>query len=167
MLELQTMGQDRIGSGDLAFSHHAVAEFFGGAGNGVTSMKPLYFNPASKRHFSFGLALIILTLAGCQKEQQVKDSPAPAPRADSVPVQNNSAAPQYSYADVIERASPAVVTIRSERRVRAPRQFPFFGNPLFGDPPGGPPRRSSGAARLGIRSHRAFGWYDFNEPSRC
>ena len=118
-------------------------------------MKPLYFNPASKRHFSFGLALIILTLAGCQKEQQVKNGPAPAPRADSVPAQNNSAAPQYSYADVIERASPAVVTIRSERRVRAPRQFPFFGNPLFGDPPGGQlpggqPRRSQ--VQLGLGS---------------
>ncbi|HET7004776.1 MAG TPA: Do family serine endopeptidase [Candidatus Binatia bacterium] len=112
-------------------------------------MKPLYLDPASKRHFSFGLALIILTLAGCQKEQQVKTSPAPAPTAASAPAQNNSVPPQYSYADVIERAGPAVVTVHSERRVRAPRQFPFFGNPFFGDPSGGQPKRPQVQMGLG------------------
>ena len=112
-------------------------------------MKPLYLDPASKRHFSFGLALIILTIAGCQKEQQVKTSPAPAPTAASAPAQNNSVPPQYSYADVIERAGPAVVTVHSERRVRAPRQFPFFGNPFFGDPSGGQPKRPQVQMGLG------------------
>ena len=97
-------------------------------------MKARYFNPASERRFCFGLALTILTLGGCQREQPVKTSPAPAPAANSVPARNNAPVPQYSYADVIERASPAVVTIRSERRVRAPRQFPFFGGNPFGDP---------------------------------
>ncbi len=40
-------------------------------------------------------------------------------------------APQQSYADVVDRAAPAVVTIRSARRIRAPQQFPFFDDPFF------------------------------------
>jgi len=36
-----------------------------------------------------------------------------------------------SYADVVDRAAPAVVTIRSNRRARAPQQFPFLDDPFF------------------------------------
>jgi len=39
-----------------------------------------------------------------------------------------------SYADLVSHTAPAVVTIYAERRVREPRQFPFFNNPFFGDP---------------------------------
>jgi len=39
--------------------------------------------------------------------------------------------PILSYADVVDRVAPAVVTIRSSRRVRAPQQFPFFDDPFF------------------------------------
>ena len=46
-------------------------------------------------------------------------------------------APQNSYADVVSRVAPAVVTVRSERRVRAPQQHPFLNDPslreFFGD----------------------------------
>jgi len=38
-----------------------------------------------------------------------------------------------SYADVVGRVAPAVVTIRSKRIVRAPRQHPFFDDPFFRD----------------------------------
>jgi len=37
-----------------------------------------------------------------------------------------------SYADVVDKVSPAVVTIRSARRIRAPQQFPFLNDPFFG-----------------------------------
>lgn len=37
----------------------------------------------------------------------------------------------YSYADVVEKVAPAVVTIRSARRVRPAEQFPFFNDPFF------------------------------------
>ena len=40
-------------------------------------------------------------------------------------------APILSYADVVDRVAPAVVTIRSSKRVRAPQQFPFFDDPFF------------------------------------
>lgn len=43
---------------------------------------------------------------------------------------NVGSAPQ-SYADIVERVTPAVVTIRSARRVHAPQQFPFFSDPFF------------------------------------
>jgi serine protease Do len=50
--------------------------------------------------------------------------------------------PLLSYADMVDRVAPAVVTIRSMARVRAPRQFPFFDDPFFreffgGNPQGG------------------------------
>src|SRR5580704_13997462 len=38
---------------------------------------------------------------------------------------------QQSYADLVDRVAPAVVTIRSARRVRAPQQFNFFDDPFF------------------------------------
>jgi Do/DeqQ family serine protease len=41
------------------------------------------------------------------------------------------AGPVLSYADVVDRVAPAVVTIRSSQRVRAPQQFPFFDDPFF------------------------------------
>ncbi len=39
--------------------------------------------------------------------------------------------PLLSYADVVDRVAPAVVTIHASRRVRAPQQFPFFDDPFF------------------------------------
>src|SRR5215467_12332000 len=39
--------------------------------------------------------------------------------------------PLLSYADVVDHVAPAVVTIRSSKRVRAPQQFPFFDDPFF------------------------------------
>ena len=39
--------------------------------------------------------------------------------------------PVLSYANVVDQVAPAVVTIRSSRRVRAPQQFPFFDDPFF------------------------------------
>jgi serine protease Do len=48
------------------------------------------------------------------------------------PVSSISAAsaPQ-SYAAIVDRVAPAVVTVRSARRIRAPQQFPFFDDPFF------------------------------------
>jgi len=51
--------------------------------------------------------------------------------ADARTPPSSSGAPE-SYADVVDRVSPAVVTIRSARRVRAPQQFPFSSDPFFG-----------------------------------
>jgi len=53
------------------------------------------------------------------------------------------AAPQQSYADVVDRVAPAVVTIRSARRMHAPQQFPFFDDPFFRQFFGNPNRNRS------------------------
>jgi Do/DeqQ family serine protease len=89
----------------------------------------------------FALVLIVLALVGCQR----KESPAPpAPPPPSAPpqpkagaVEPRTAAAPGSYADVVERVAPGVVTVRAERRARAPRQHPFFNDPLLRDLFGG------------------------------
>src|ERR1051326_4493871 len=52
--------------------------------------------------------------------------------------------PILSYPDVVDRVAPAVVTIRSSKRVRAPQQFPFFDDPFFRQFFGGGVPRSRG-----------------------
>ena len=42
-----------------------------------------------------------------------------------------SAGPAMSYADVVSKAAPAVVTIHSQMRVRQPQQYPFGNDPFF------------------------------------
>lgn len=71
-------------------------------------------------------AVIVLHgLAGCRRDDERATSLPPPPAVGGV-------AP-VSYAEVVNRVAPAVVTIRSERRVRAPRQYPFFDDPFFRD----------------------------------
>ncbi|HKG79432.1 MAG TPA: trypsin-like peptidase domain-containing protein, partial [Pyrinomonadaceae bacterium] len=57
----------------------------------------------------------------------------PAPTIEPV----GSVGGQASYADLVSRVSPAVVTIRSTERARAAQQFPFMDDPtlreFFGD----------------------------------
>jgi S1-C subfamily serine protease len=47
----------------------------------------------------------------------------PNPPARSIQVQ--------SFADIVQKVAPAVVTVRSARWVRPARPFPFFNDPLF------------------------------------
>ena len=67
------------------------------------------------------LSLAVFSLA-CKGKGSVLATPA-TPVAD--------APPQNSYADVVSRVAPAVVTIRADKRVRAPQQFPFADDPFF------------------------------------
>lgn len=50
---------------------------------------------------------------------------------NSAPVASGGSAAQNSYADVVSRVAPAVVTVHSQIRVRAPQQFPFMDDPFF------------------------------------
>jgi Do/DeqQ family serine protease len=65
--------------------------------------------------------------------------------------------PQASYADVVDVVAPAVVTIRADRRVHAPQQFPYLDDPFlrqfFGG--GGPNGRPRGQNRTEVE--RALG----------
>ena len=87
----------------------------------------------SKRHgvqikLSVVLAVLLLSIAACRSA-----STAPAITEPPPPIN-----PPASYADVVSRAAPAVVTILSERVVRAPQQHPFYSDPFlrrfFGPP---------------------------------
>src|ERR1041385_3820721 len=70
--------------------------------------------------FSFAVAAL-----GCKGKAET-----PAVNYTRVP----DSAPQNSYADVVARVAPAVVTIHANKRVRQPQQFPFFDDPFgFGN----------------------------------
>ncbi|MGE0130817.1 MAG: DegQ family serine endoprotease [Blastocatellales bacterium] len=92
-------------------------------------------------------ALSIPLLQSCRKDDgdDVLLPPAGAPPSNGAAV--------ISYADVVGRVAPAVVTIHSERVVRAPRQYPFLDDPFFrdffGDRFGGPGPREQIQRGLG------------------
>jgi serine protease Do len=72
------------------------------------------------------VVLAALSLLSCNRERiepQRSSPPSTAPITSS--------GGQQSFADIVDRVAPAVVTIRSERRVRAPQQFPFFSDPML------------------------------------
>jgi Do/DeqQ family serine protease len=102
-----------------------------------------------------------LLWAGCQRQDSAPPragtpakTPEQAPAA--APAENGRVAPVTSYAEVVDRIGPGVVTIRSERRVRAPRQFPFSNDPLlrdfFGGLFGGPGQGGRESRQMGIGS---------------
>jgi S1-C subfamily serine protease len=57
------------------------------------------------------------------------------PGINNAPINNgppaSPGAPIVSFADVVSRVSPAVITIHSQMRVRAPQQYPFMDDPMF------------------------------------
>jgi Do/DeqQ family serine protease len=68
------------------------------------------------------LPILFLLIAACDR--------GPSDVTQTAPPQVSATAPQ-SYANVVDRVSPAVVTIHSEKRSRAPQQFPFQNDPFF------------------------------------
>jgi Do/DeqQ family serine protease len=88
------------------------------------------------------LALAVLALTSCNRRSGGPPEPRVAPNA-----------PLISYAEMVDHVAPAVVTIRSERRVRAPQQFPFFDDPFFRQFFGGAaPRRPQTQIQRGLGS---------------
>lgn len=82
----------------------------------------------------FTLAALLLVLFACRKEEKPKQPPTPVPPPRAVTSESRSAVSSTaSFADAVERASPGVVSIRAERRARAPQQHPFFNDPMLRD----------------------------------
>jgi len=73
-------------------------------------------------------AALALAAGGCRRRESVT---LPAPGAGgggaAASVEHNT------YADVVGRVAPAVVTIRASRVSRAPQQHPFMDDPFFRD----------------------------------
>ena len=78
------------------------------------------------------LSLVLLTACGRLWQQQPSQ---PLPPASTPNTTTNPSAPvatsPNSFADVVDRVAPAVVTVHSARRARAARQHPFFDDPRF------------------------------------
>lgn len=78
------------------------------------------------------LTLTVILLTACGRAREQFQSPAPANTATPATTSYAPLGPApTSFADVVDRVAPAVVTIHSARRVRAPRQHPFFDDPRF------------------------------------
>lgn len=83
------------------------------------------------------LAMLVLVLGACHRgnPQGVSFASSSDPGVGNAPINGgppgNPTAPGVSYADVVSRVSPAVITIHSEMRVRAPQQYPFMDDPMF------------------------------------
>jgi Do/DeqQ family serine protease len=83
------------------------------------------------------LVMLALVLGACNRgnSEGVRFASTSDPGVGNAPINSgppgNSAAPGVSYADVVSRVSPAVITIHSEMRVRAPQQYPFMDDPMF------------------------------------
>ena len=71
------------------------------------------------------LLIVQIALNGCSRREAVNLPPPPAEPATT------TTGVRTSYAEVVKRVSPAVVTIRTKARVHAPRQFPFMDDPFF------------------------------------
>jgi Do/DeqQ family serine protease len=74
-----------------------------------------------------GLLFGAAASGGWYGTRTLADEPTPPPAAEARTI----GAGGDSYADLVDQVSPAVVTIRAERRSRAPQQFPFSDDPLF------------------------------------
>lgn len=99
----------------------------------------------------FVLGLILVGLIACQRMESPQDKTESPPAA--LPRLDRDSAPVGSYAPIVDRVAPSVVTVRSARRQRAPRQFPFFNDPRLGELFGGlfgAPRGRGEQIRMGL-----------------
>jgi len=89
----------------------------------------------------FGILMILVSsvflLVSCNRGDSsgVRFASTSDPGINNLPINNGppstTSVPVVSYADVVSRVSPAVITIHSEMRVRAPQQYPFLDDPMF------------------------------------
>ena len=92
----------------------------------------------TKKKLIASVALVTVLLAGCnrgrQEEYRLGGGSQPASSSNNPPFSGGAPSGNIaavSYADVVNRAAPAVVTIHSQMRVRQPQQYPFMNDPFF------------------------------------
>jgi Do/DeqQ family serine protease len=84
------------------------------------------------------LALLVVSFGACTHSNSTA---ARLASTENPPVNNGSinnpptnaapGGPGISYADVVSKVAPAVVTIHSQLQVRQPQQYPFMNDPFF------------------------------------
>ena len=92
----------------------------------------------TKKKLIASVALVTVLLVGCnrgrQEEYRLSGGSQPASSSNNPPFSGGAPSGSIaavSYADVVDRAAPAVVTIHSQMRVRQPQQYPFMNDPFF------------------------------------
>ena len=89
------------------------------------------FRGASSRvNILLSLAFVVVSFASCNGQSRALSL---QPATTAPPVTSSAGVPvlQTSYAELVSRVSPAVVTIRSTERARTAQQFPFMDDPQF------------------------------------
>ncbi|HKV35354.1 MAG TPA: DegQ family serine endoprotease [Pyrinomonadaceae bacterium] len=89
------------------------------------------FRGASSRvNILLSLAFVVVSFASCSGQGRALSL---QPATAAPPVTSSAGVPvlQTSYAELVSRVSPAVVTIRSTERARTAQQFPFMDDPRF------------------------------------
>src|ERR1044072_404070 len=82
------------------------------------------------------LAILCSLIAGCNRRNtstfHLASTSDPGTNSPNSSASGSSATlPVASYADIVSRVAPAVVTIHSTMRVRQPQQYPFMNDPFF------------------------------------
>src|SRR6476661_7783231 len=83
----------------------------------------------SRVNMILSLVLVVFSFASCSGQNKLLSLTGSQP-SQPAPVAS-AAGVQTSYADLVSRVSPAVVTIRSTERARQAQQFPFMDDPTF------------------------------------
>ena len=91
-------------------------------------MKSLGSGRISRLKMFLSLTLLVVFVSGCHAQSGMMSLASGQP---TVAPASGVAPSQTSYADLVTRVSPAVVTIRSTERARAAQQFPFMDDPSF------------------------------------
>lgn len=102
------------------------------------------------------LSVTLPCLPSCSGQSRTQASANIKEETKERPVRTAPAGPLQSYADLVQRVAPAVVTVRSERRVRARQNMPLmfpFGDPFGdGDEPLQRSPRAPGSIQRGLGS---------------
>src|SRR5258706_12724768 len=84
------------------------------------------------------LALLVFSFGACTRQNgaAARFASTDNPAVNNGPINNpptNAApgGPGVSYAEVVSKVAPAVVTIHSQLQVRQPQQYPFMNDPFF------------------------------------
>jgi serine protease Do len=87
---------------------------------------------------ALALAVLLFSLGACSRPDatamryaSTSSDKTVSNNANNNTANNTTTGPIVSFADVVSRVSPAVVTIHSQMRVRTPQQFPFMDDPFF------------------------------------
>src|ERR1041385_6358687 len=93
----------------------------------------IYRGIRSRANIFLSLLLLVFSVAYyCSGQTALMNAPNPTQPVAAAPA-TGVAGLQTSYADLVSRVAPAVVTIRSTERARTAQQFPFMDDPNFRD----------------------------------